>query len=264
MEEVKLFILGLIQGLAEFFPISSSGHVTIYDELFSISENEQESRMLLIIVHAATALSTMVFYRSKIQEIIKGLLLSRSKQSALFVLKLIVSTFPIILVYCVLYGPVKEILNNTILACFMFVLTGFILILSSLKTKTNNDINFFHAFLMGVAQAIAVLPGMSRSGSTISMALFCNIDKKKATDFSFLMALAPIIGAAIVTFLELLSGENTDSINYTGYIVAFFAAFFAGLFACKYMIKIVQNNNLKYFGYYCILIGVGFLVYFLS
>ena len=200
--------------------------------------------------------------KHKIKHILKGLLLHRSKKSTLFILKLIVSTIPIILVYYFLQPIIDRVFKDaTILVCVMFILTGCVLILSGLKTKTSKDINFFHAFLMGVVQAVAILPGISRSGSTISVALFCNIDKEKAAEFSFLMALAPIIGGVIVEFLQ--PGTTINKANYIGYIIAFFAAFFAGLFACKYMIKIVQNNNLKYFGYYCIILGVSCLVYFL-
>jgi len=260
IEEIKYFFLGIIQGLTEFFPISSSGHIELYSNLLSVSK--EHPILVVITVHFATALSTIFVYRHRIKKLSYGILFNRNKEDILFIFKLAISTIPIILVYLLLNQYIDLIFNNRIsLVCIMLIVTGIILISTSFVKSSNKEINFWHALFMGLGQAVAILPGISRSGSTIAIALFCNVNRKKAAEFAFLMALAPIIGGAIVQFLD--SGGGLQRESYNGLIIAFFSAFFSGLFACKYMIHIVHKNNLKYFGYYCIIIGLGYFTYLL-
>tara|TARA_Y100000588_G_C13735512_1_gene703320 strand:- start:127 stop:570 length:444 start_codon:yes stop_codon:yes gene_type:complete len=140
--------------------------------------------------------------------------------------------------------------------------TGFLLILTQFFKESKNEINYIDAILMGCAQALAIIPGISRSGATISIALLLNIKRKDAAEFSFLMALVPIIGGAIIKISEFWFSESVQDINKTALVVAFISAFISGLIACKYMIFIVQKNNLKYFGYYCLIVSACFLFCF--
>ena len=259
IEEFKYFLLGLIQGITEFFPISSSGHIELFKDVASLAHNDPV--LLMIIVHFATALSTVFVYQARIKNIIHGIIIQYDKSAVSFFLKLSISTIPIILSFLFLDTYIDSIFQNaTVLVCIMSVCTGLLLI-STVFTKDNQkDISYKHAFFMGLAQAIAILPGISRSGSTISTAIFLKIERKKAAEFSFLMGLAPIIGGAIFKMIN----YNTEVITIDeirGLLIAFFTAFFSGLFACRYMIKIVQNNSLHYFGFYCIFIGLGFLLF---
>jgi len=259
IEEFKYFILGLIQGITEFFPISSSGHIELFKYVANVAHNDPV--LLMITVHFATALSTIFVYQGRIKNIIRGIIIQYDKSAISFCLKLLLSTIPIILTFIFLDSYIDNMFQNaTVLVCIMLVCTGLLLISTVFIKENQNEINYKHAFFMGLAQAIAILPGISRSGSTISTAIFFKIERKKAAEFSFLMGLAPIIGGAIFKMINYTTGVITiDEIR--GLLIAFFTAFFSGLFACRYMIKIVQNNSLHYFGFYCILIGLGFLVF---
>jgi len=260
IEEIKYFILGLIQGLAEFFPISSSGHIILYSSIMNIIE--ENPLLLSITVHFATTLSTLIVYRDRIRNILTGLVKHKDQKDINFILKLIISSLPIVFVGMFFRNSIEEIFHNSIhIVCIMLVFTGFILVLTNNVKQGNKKINFLHAFIIGIAQALAILPGISRSGLTIATAVFLKIDRKAAAEFSFLMVLIPIIGISLIEVYLLIAFSTFSDIHLSGIFVAFLAAFFSGLFACKYMIKIVQNNNLKYFGYYCLLIGgVFFLV----
>ena len=140
----------------------------------------------------------------------------------------------------------------------MLIVTGLVLVFTNFIPVANHRITLLNAICMGCAQAIAIIPGISRSGFTIATALFCKIKREKAAEFSFLMALVPITGGTILKLAEFLTTESNDEIEVKGLIIAFLSAFLAGLFACKYMISIVNKNNLKYFGYYCITFGCFF------
>lgn len=262
IELIKYFILGLLQGLTEFFPISSSGHVELYKYIAQVAD--EHPLLLIITIHFATALSTIVVYRQKIKHILLGTI-NKNQQDIDFVLKLLVSTVPIIIIYFFLKHNIDNVFDNaSYLVSIMLIITGIILIISSIFKNAKYEISFKYAFLMGLAQALAILPGISRSGSTISMALCCGVKRSQAAEFSFLMGLAPIIGGAIIHIMEFGSVSDINNMEIQGLIIAFLTAFISGLFACKYMIHIVKNNNLKYFGYYCILIGLAFLLYFLQ
>ena len=259
IEELKYFLLGLIQGLAEFFPISSSGHIVLFSNLIDLSSNHP--LLLSIVVHFATTLSTIIVYKKRIFNTLKGVM-CQSHESVSFVTKIIVSSLPIVIVGILFREKIEFVFNHsTQLVALMLTLTGLMLVFNHKQTTPKNHINYMDALLMGVAQSIAILPGISRSGATISMALLCKIDRKKAAEFSFLMVLLPIIGITIIELIILLSSSiNLKSSEIYGLIIAFFSALISGLFACRYMIRLVQNNNLKYFGYYCILVGFFFIL----
>ena len=258
-EEIKYFILGLIQGLAEFFPISSSGHIILYSSIMGIAE--KHPLLLSITVHFATTLSTMVVYRDRIKDILIGVFKHRNQSQINFVLQLIISSSPILFVGLFFRKNIEALFYNaTHLVCLMLVVTGVALMLTNKFKDGKKKINFGSAFIIGLAQALAILPGISRSGLTIATAVYLKIDRKSAAEFSFLMVLMPIIGISLIEIYLLVSDSSLSNIDIVAILIAFFTAFFSGLFACKYMIKIVQNNSLNYFGYYCVLIGAFFFL----
>lgn len=261
-EEIKYFLIGIIQGLAEFFPVSSSGHIVLLSSLLEISK--EHPLLLSITVHFATTLSTIIVFRKKIFEIILELTSSKQffYQSMFF--KILVSSIPIFFVGLLFKNNIEPFfLESYLVVAIMLIITGIILITTNFISDGKNSISLFSAFIIGIAQAIAVVPGISRSGLTISTALFLRTSKKEAAEFSFIMVLVPIIGITILEFF--LFFKNSTSISLTNQktlIISFLSSFISGLIACKYMISIVKYNNLKYFGVYCILIA--FVVIFIT
>ena len=261
-EEIKYFLIGIIQGLAEFFPVSSSGHIVLLSSLLEISK--EHPLLLSITVHFATTLSTIIVFRKKIFEIILELASSKQffYQSMFF--KILVSSIPIFFVGLLFKNNIEPFfLESYLVVAIMLIITGIILITTNFISDGKNSISLFSAFIIGIAQAIAVVPGISRSGLTISTALFLRTSKKEAAEFSFIMVLVPIIGITILEFF--LFFKNSTSISLTNQktlIISFLSSFISGLIACKYMISIVKYNNLKYFGVYCILIA--FVVIFIT
>lgn len=254
IEEIKYLLLGIIQGLAEFFPISSSGHIVLASSILEIAE--ENPLLLSITVHFATTLSTIVVYRNRIRELFFGVVKYQNKNDISFVFKIIFSSFPIIIIGFLCREQIENLFSHYYIVTIMLLITAIILITTSFLSVGEKKINYSHALLMGAAQALAILPGISRSGATISMALLLKVKRKDAAEFSFLMALLPIIG---ITFIELVflcySDITLSSTQINGLLIAFVASFLSGLFACKYMISIVEKNNLKYFGFYCIFIA---------
>lgn len=260
IEEIKYFILGLIQGLTEFFPISSSGHLELFSHITDIAT--EDPLLLFITVHFATALSTIIVYHKRIKHILLGLIYFKNKNDINFVFKLIISSVPTIVIYVLFSSQIDLLFINAVnLVCVMLIITGFILIATNLVKTSNKEIHVLHAILMGCAQALAIVPGISRSGTTIATALCCKVKRDQAAEFSFLMALIPIIGGTLIKIVEFSTTNPSYDIEIQGLIIAFFSAFLSGLFACKYMIVIVQKNTLNYFGYYCICIGILFLLF---
>ena len=260
-EEIKYFLIGIIQGLAEFFPVSSSGHIVLLSSLLEISE--EHPLLLSITVHFATTLSTIIVFRKKIFEIILELTSSKQFSQSIF-LKILVSSIPILFVGLLFKNNIEPFfLESYFVVGIMLIITGIILITTNFISDGKNSISLFSAFIIGIAQAIAVVPGISRSGLTISTALFLKTSKKEAAEFSFIMVLVPIMGITILEFF--LFFKNSTSISLTNQktlIISFLSSFISGLIACKYMISIVKYNNLKYFGVYCILIA--FVVIFIT
>ena len=254
IEEIKYLLLGIIQGLAEFFPISSSGHIVLFSSLLDIAE--ENPLLLSVTVHFATTLSTIIIYRRRIKELCYGVFIDQNKNHVSFVLKIIMSSFPIIIVGFLFKDNIEVIFNNYYFVTIMLLLTATLLIGTSFISMGEKKINYITALLMGVAQAFAILPGISRSGATISMALLLKVKSKDAAEFSFLMALLPILGITLIEVIALFYSDIKLSVDdITSLIIAFLSAFLSGLFACKYMISIVAKNNLKYFGFYCIFIS---------
>jgi undecaprenyl-diphosphatase len=260
MKYIEALVLGIIQGLTEFLPISSSGHLEIGKALFGNEAIGQESLFLTLVLHFGTALSTMVVFKNEIQEILKGLLDFKINDHTQFSIKIIISMIPAILVGLFFQNQIEALFfRNLVLVGAMLLLTGLILFLADRVSDTQKKVSFTNAFVLGIVQAIAILPGISRSGSTIASAMLLGIDRQKATRFSFLMVLPLIFGSMAKTIIDLEgTPQNTNIIILT---VGFISAFISGIVACRWMITIIKKSQLKYFSYYCIFVGGITLIY---
>jgi undecaprenyl-diphosphatase len=260
MSYVEAIVLGIIQGLTEFLPISSSGHLEIGKALFGNQAGAQESLFLTIALHVATALSTVVVFRKDILEIIKGLFAFKWNESTEFSFKLILSMIPAALVGLFLQDQIELLFaRNLTLVGAMLCLTAIILFWADKAKKTDKTVSSQNAIVLGIVQAIAILPGISRSGSTIASAVLLGIDREKAARFSFLMVLPLIFGSMAKTILD--ADGLSHKIEFLPLFFGFFAAFFTGILACKWMIALVKKSQLKFFSLYCITVGGIALVY---
>ncbi len=260
MSYVEAIVLGIIQGLTEFLPISSSGHLEIGKALFGNQAEAQESLFLTIALHVATALSTVVVFRKDILEIIKGLFAFKWNESTEFSYKIILSMIPAALVGLFLQDQIELLFaRNLTLVGAMLCLTAIILFWADKAKKTDKTVSSQNAIVLGIVQAIAILPGISRSGSTIATAVLLGIDREKAARFSFLMVLPLIFGSMANTILD--ADGLSHKIEFLPLFFGFFAAFFTGILACKWMIALVKKSQLKFFSLYCITVGGIALVY---
>lgn len=260
MKYIEALVLGIIQGLTEFLPISSSGHLEIGKALFGNEAIGQESLFLTLVLHFGTALSTMVVFKNEIQEILKGLLDFKINDHTQFSIKIIISMIPAILVGLFFQNQIEALFfRNLVLVGAMLLLTGLILFLADRVSDTQKKVSFTNAFVLGIVQAIAILPGISRSGSTIASAMLLGIDRQKATRFSFLMVLPLIFGSMAKTIIDLEGTPQNTNINILA--VGFISAFISGIVACRWMITIIKKSQLKYFSYYCIFVGGITLIY---
>ena len=254
MNWIEALILGLVQGLTEFLPVSSSGHLEIGKALFGI--HSEQSLIFTIAVHGATVLSTIVVFRNDIANLFKGLFKIEWNQETQYVSKLIVSMIPVAIVGLFFKDFVESFFHgNVVFVGFMLIITATLLTLTFYAKSKNKEISFLHAFIIGIAQAVAVLPGISRSGSTIAIGLLLGNKKNKIAEFSFLMVVVPILGE---NFLDLIKGNfvSNASVGTLPIVVGFIAAFISGLFACRWMIEIVKKGKLIYFAIYCVIIGL--------
>ena len=250
---LEAIILGIVQGLTEFLPVSSSGHLEIVKELLNVEAQEQ-NLLMTVVLHAATALSTIVIFRKDIKEILSGLVQFKWNEEFKFSLKIILSMVPAACVGLLFEDEIEQLFGGQILLVgSMLLITGFLLFLADKAKKTDQKVNFSNALVIGISQAIAILPGISRSGATISTSVLLGVDREKAARFSFLMVVPLILGKMSK---DILSGDLlVDSSGILPLSIGFIAAFTTGLVACKWMIKLVKNSQLKYFAYYCFTIG---------
>ncbi|MBT3612074.1 MAG: undecaprenyl-diphosphate phosphatase [Flavobacteriales bacterium] len=254
MEIINAIILGIIQGLTEFLPISSSGHLEIAKAILGENKVGEESLLMTVVLHFATALSTIIIFRKDILEILNGLLQFKNNDSFLFSLKIVLSMIPATFVGVFFNDEIEALFGGALtLVGSMLLVTGLLLFLADKAKASAKKVGVKHAILIGISQAIAILPGISRSGATISTAVLLGIDKEKAARFSFLMVVPLIFGkmAKDILSLDIQCGTRT----FIPLIVGFIFAFLTGMFACKWMIKLVKNSQLKYFAYYCFVIG---------
>lgn len=260
MDIIDSIILGIIQGLTEFLPVSSSGHLELGKAILGDNSVPEESLLFTVVLHFATALSTIVIFRKDIFDIIKGILKFKWNEDLQFVSKITISMIPAVIVGLFFEEQLESLFGGNIkLVGFMLIITALLLYLADKAKNTNKKVSFQNAFIIGVAQAIAMLPGISRSGATISTSVLLGNDKTKAARFSFLMVV-PLIFGKIAK--DVLSGDiSMESQNITSLSVGFIAAFVAGLFACTWMIALVKKSKLSYFAIYCAIVGIIAIVF---
>jgi undecaprenyl-diphosphatase len=255
MDIIDSIILGVIQGLTEFLPVSSSGHLELGKAILGDKSVPEESLLFTVVLHFATALSTMVVFRKDILDLIKGALKFKWNDDLQFISKIAISMIPAVVIGYTYESQFAELFGGNIkFVGFMLIITALLLYLADRSKDTDKKVTFIDAFVIGVSQAIAMLPGISRSGATISTSVLLGNDKTKAARFSFLMVV-PLIFGKIAK--DIFSGDLTyQSGNFTSLSIGFLAAFVAGLFACTWMISLVKKSKLSYFAIYCAIVGL--------
>jgi undecaprenyl-diphosphatase len=253
MTWIEALILGLLQGLTEFLPVSSSGHLELGKVILDIEA--KENLTFSIIVHAATVLSIIVVFFRDISKLVAGILEFEWNESIIYSAKIFISMIPVAIVGIFFMSEVESVYNgNIVFVGSMLMITASLLLLTYLAKSRDKDVTFRDAFIMGLAQAFAVLPGISRSGATIATGLFLGVRKNLVTRFSFLMVLVPIIGA---TFFDIIRTNEPEAvtIGFIPLLTGFVTAFLSGLFACSIMLRVVSKGKLIYFAIYCILVA---------
>lgn len=258
MSWIEALILGLLQGLTEFLPVSSSGHLELGSALFGLHE---ENLTFSIIVHGATFLSVLVVFRNDIFNLIASLLKFQWNNETRFILLLLASAVPVGLTGVLFKDQIEGLFGGNILFVgFMLLVTSTLLLLTHFAAPGKKEINLRRAILIGLAQTIAILPGISRSGATISTALYLGVDREQATRFSFLMVLIPIFGATFLEILDLAKTSEPSQIAVSSLVVGALAAFASGLIACSWMLRIVKRGKLVYFSIYTALAGAAAII----
>lgn len=257
MDWFEALILGLIQGLTEYLPVSSSGHLAIGSALFGIQG--EENLAFTIVVHVATVFSTLVVLWKEVEWIFRGLFKWEMNAETRYVINILISMIPIGIVGVFFKDEVEKIFGSGlfIVGCCL-LLTALLLGFSYYyKPKQKEKISMKDAFVIGLAQACAVLPGLSRSGSTIATGLLLGDNKAKLAQFSFLMVIPPILGEALLDSVKMMKGEDiAGDIPGISLVIGFLAAFISGCLACKWMINIVKKGKLIYFAIYCAIAGI--------
>lgn len=259
MTDFQALLLGLIQGLTEYLPVSSSGHLTIASELFGVQT--EENLTFTVAVHVATVMSTLVILWKEIAWILKGLAKCEDNEETQYALNILISMIPVGIVGLFFKDTVEEIFGSGLLIVgIMLLLTATLLAFSYYaKPRQKDKISRKDAFIIGLAQAAAVMPGLSRSGSTIATGLLLGNKKERLAQFSFLMVIPPILGEALLDTVKLIKNGAASAfgdISVSAMAIGFAAAFIAGCFACKWMINIVRRGKLIYFAIYCAIIGI--------
>ncbi len=253
MNELQALLLGIIQGLTEFLPISSSGHLEMGHALLGIHEGN--NLLFVLVVHVATVLSTLVVFRKDIKVLCQDLFAFKWNQSTQYIAKLLLSSVPIVIIGLIFKKQIEGLFTgNLLLVGCMLLVTAGLLTLTTFVKKSDGEITYKNAFIIGIAQTLAILPGISRSGSTIAIGLLLKGKKEDVARFSFLMVLLPILGALGYDLLR--KGVVVSEVNIKNLAIGFIAAFGSGLLACSWMIKIVKRGKLIYFAVYCALMGL--------
>ena len=263
MEWFQALILGLIQGLTEFLPVSSSGHLAIGRELLGVEA--AEDLVFEVTVHAATVLATLIVFRKEIVRLFKGLFKFRMNDETDYILKICVSMIPVFVVGMFFKDSVESLFSSLLVVGVALVVTAALLFFSDRgsigkpsEVEARNGISYLQALIVGVGQAFAVVPGLSRSGTTIATGLLAGVRRENVAQFSFLMVIVPILGEA---FLDVVGGDMAaSSIGIVPLLTGFFAAFVSGLFACRVMIALVKKAKLKWFALYCALVGLAVII----
>lgn len=257
---LEAIILGIIQGLTEFLPVSSSGHLELAKVILGDESLPEESMLMTVVLHAATALSTIVVFRKDILDLLKGLFQFKNNEEFKFSLNIVLSMIPAALVGVLLDEQIEAFFGGKVLLVgAMLLVTAILLIFADKAKDTEKKVGVKEAIIIGISQAIAILPGISRSGATISTSVLLGIDREKAARFSFLMVVPLILGKIAKDVLD--GAFDVIDGSMLNYGVGFIAAFVTGILACTWMIKLVKKSKLKYFAYYCLVVGVIAITY---
>ena len=257
MSWLEALVLGIVQGLTEYLPVSSSGHLAIGSALFGIEG--EENLAFTIVVHVATVFSTLVILWKEIEWIFRGLFKFQMNSETRYAINILISMIPIGIVGVFFKDTVESIFGSGLLivGCMLLVTAALLAFSYYAKPRQKESISMKDAFIIGLSQACAVLPGLSRSGTTIATGLLLGNNKAKLAQFSFLMVIPPILGEALLDVLKLVKGEDiAGDIPTLSLVVGFVAAFLSGCLACKWMIDIVKKGKLIYFAIYCAIAGL--------
>ena len=255
MEIIKSILLGIVQGLTEFLPISSSGHLEIFKVILGFETGLNNNILFTLILHLATSFSVIVVYWKDINEIFKSIFSIKKDENTYFFSLILISIFPAGIVGFLLEENISNLFDgNIILVGSMLLFTSIILFVSDFKIKTTNKLDYVKSFFVGVSQALAIIPGISRSGLTICSSVLMGVNRELAAKFSFLMVLPLIFGSflKILIFDEIIFNQEIIS----SYVFGFLGAFISGIFACKWMIVLVKKSKMKYFSLYCLATGL--------
>lgn len=260
MSWLEAFILGLLQGLTEFLPVSSSGHLELGGALFGL-EDPHDFFTFNIIVHGATFLSVVVVFWRDIQSLIVNFFRFKWNAEMKFTLLLLASAVPTGIVGLLFEEQIESIFEGRVVFVgFMLLVTATLLFLTRFAPKNDKEVTLKSALIIGVAQTLAILPGISRSGATISTALFFGIERGKAIRFSFLMVLIPIFGANFLKILRMSDAAGGGTMDVAPMIIGAITAFVAGVIACRWMLQIVRKGNISYFSIYCVIVGLTAII----
>lgn len=260
MDILKSLLLGIIQGLTEFLPVSSSGHLEIFKVFLDFSYDSTNSLFFTLIVHLATAISAIIYFWKDVKEIIVSLINFKKDENTFFAFYILVSMIPAGLAGYFFESEINYLFNgNLMLVGFMLILTSLILYLSDRFNNSSKRLNLKSSLIIGVTQALAILPGISRSGATIGTSIFLGLNRDIAAKFSFLMVVPIIFGSSLKIILDNEIEFNNN--NISNYLVGFSSALISGYYACKWMIIFVKRSKLIYFSIYCLLIGVLSIIY---
>ena len=255
MEIIKSILLGIVQGLTEFLPISSSGHLEIFKVVLDFETGLNNNILFTLILHLATSLSVIVVYWNDIKKIFKSVLSIKKDENTYFFSIILISIFPAGTVGFFFEEKLSNLfVGNLIFVGSMLLFTSIILFISDFKIKTTNKLDYVKSFFVGVSQALAIIPGISRSGLTICSSVLLGVNRELAAKFSFLMVLPLIFGSflKILIFDEIIFNQEIIG----SYVFGFFSAFISGIFACKWMIVLVKKSKMKYFSVYCLSLGL--------
>ena len=260
MDWIEAVVLGIIQGLTEFLPVSSSGHLELAKLILPSQYTGESSMLMTVVLHFATALSTVVIFRKDLLKVIQGLFQFQWNEATKFSVKIIISMIPAAVVGVFFDDIIESFFNGAVLLVgSMLLVTGGLLFLADKTKNTTREVSFFHSIIIGISQAIAILPGISRSGATIGTSVLLGVDREKAARFSFLMVV-PLIFGKIAK--DLLSDKFIiEGLDITALSVGFVAAFITGLFACTWMISLVKKSKLVYFSFYCFVVGIAAIIW---
>ncbi|WP_299622566.1 undecaprenyl-diphosphate phosphatase [uncultured Tenacibaculum sp.] len=255
MDILEAIILGIIQGLTEFLPVSSSGHLELVKAILGDNSVPKESLTFTVVLHFATALSTLVIFRKEVAQIFKGLFQFKWNEESQFSAKIVISMIPAVIIGLLFEEQLETFFSkNILLIGFMLLVTALLLLFADKAKNTEKNVSFSNSLVIGISQAIAMLPGISRSGATISTSVLLGIDRTKAARFSFLMVV-PLIFGKIAK--DILGGDiNFQSSEIVPISAGFVAAFVTGLLACQWMIALVKKSKLSYFSIYCAIVGL--------